>query len=324
MTPEDLVHELPDGQLVCREHLLIYCGKCCVDFTFMVDDFADDDDHQDELEEDDAYEIEQPSIHQGFFRLDDSTDESEEPSIRMGGYRIPSPPSDEDDFGMPKIKRGTGRVLPTTFKPPTPSATPMEVFRADNTRLRMCRYVHRKDPTQGLIFTDGACLDNGRAHPRAGWGFVSGPRGSANGVILKGGFKGRLETEGPFGEEGAQTSNRAELRAVIAALGFRAWSGEGFKTMVFATDSSYVVDGATKWVKKWLKNGWKTSLGASVKNQDLWEMLLGEVERLEKWGVKVQFWRIGRELNTEADFLAKAGAMESDINEFTPLFGVAC
>jgi ribonuclease HI len=80
------------------------------------------------------------------------------------------------------------------------------------------------------------------------------------------------------------------------------------KTLVFATDSEYVVEGATKWVKGWLKNGWKTAKGGSVKNKDLWEMLLGEVELLRDGGMKIEFWRIGRELNTMADKLAKDGA----------------
>lgn len=47
----------------------------------------------------------------------------------------------------------------------------------------------------------------------------------------------RLELEGPFGDSHQQTSIRAELRAVIAALSSRVWRGEGFKTIVVATDS---------------------------------------------------------------------------------------
>lgn len=264
MKPEDLVHELPNGQLVCREHMLIWCGKCCVDFTFMMEDSADEAEEEKDFGEDYAYEIEQPSIRTGYVYFGSSSEEHEieQPSIRMGGLRASTPWGGLDD----EPKRGTGRVVPTKFKPPTPSATPMDVFRGDNTRLRFCRYIHRNDPTQGLIFTDGACLDNGQAHARAGWAFITGPRGDVNGKVVDGRNKGRLETRGPFGDEGAQTSNRAELRAVIAALCFRHWPGEGFKTMVFATDSAYVVDGATEWVKKWTKNGWKTSVGAPVKN----------------------------------------------------------
>jgi ribonuclease HI len=60
-----------------------------------------------------------------------------------------------------------------------------------------------------------------------------------------------LENQGPHGEIEAQTSNRAELRALIGALQFRLWHNEGFNCRVTATDSSYTVDGATDWMWKW-------------------------------------------------------------------------
>lgn len=123
----------------------------------------------------------------------------------------------------------------------------------------------------------------------------------------------RLETQGPFYGEGIQSSNRAELRAVIAALGLRNWSGEGFRRMVIATDSEYVVNGSTKWVRSWIRNNWKTRSGANVKNKDLWEMLLGEVERLYDRGLLVEFWKIPRYWNKVADAAAKEIAKEDEI-----------
>ncbi|CAH0020000.1 unnamed protein product, partial [Clonostachys rhizophaga] len=123
------------------------------------------------------------------------------------------------------------------------------------------------DPSKVLVFSDGACLNNGQPNPRAGWAFVFGPGGICS---------GRLESRGPFDDPGVQSSNRAELCAVIAAIGFRAWHGEGFRILIIATDSEYVVKGATAWVKTWLRKGWRTNNNADVKNKDLWEMLLGE------------------------------------------------
>jgi ribonuclease HI len=55
--------------------------------------------------------------------------------------------------------------------------------------------------------------------------------------------------------------------------------GGGFSTLVIATDSDYVVKGATEWVSSWIRKGWKTAKGTAVQNRDLWEALLGEVER---------------------------------------------
>ena len=39
------------------------------------------------------------------------------------------------------------------------------------------------------------------------------------------------------------------------------------------TDSTYVKDGITTWIKKWEKNGWKTASKKPVKNVELWKKL---------------------------------------------------
>jgi ribonuclease HI len=95
---------------------------------------------------------------------------------------------------------------------------------------------------------------------------------------------------------------------VIAALQYRVWYGEGWKKLVIATDSEYVVKGATEWVRTWGRNGWVTSIGAAVKNRDLWEELLGEVIGNKQRGMEICFWRIPRAWNAEADRAAKAAA----------------
>lgn len=175
----------------------------------------------------------------------------------------------------------------------------------------MCtfRYMHRYNSKAFLVFTDGACLNNGQLNPKAGWAFVYGP-----GLIYEPTpqiISDRLENRGPFGDNSIQSSNRAELRAVIAALRFRHWPIEGFNTMTIATDSEYVVQGSTKWAKAWSRYGWKTRGGTDVKNKDLWEMLLAEVERLYYYGLSVNFWRIPREWNQTADVAAKKAASEN-------------
>jgi len=45
------------------------------------------------------------------------------------------------------------------------------------------------------------------------------------------------------------------------------------------TDSKYVMDGATKWIVNWKKNGWKTADKKPVKNDDLWKLLETEALR---------------------------------------------
>jgi len=167
------------------------------------------------------------------------------------------------------------------------------------------RYTLPNDRTKVLIRTDGACLNNGQPNPRAGWAFWHGYN-ATNGNQLT--VSDRLEKEPPFGDDGLQTSSRAELRAVIAALRFRFWPGEGFRTFVVATDSEYVVEGSTAWARRWTRNSWRTSVGAPVMNRDLWEALLGEVERYKNHGMAIEFWRIPRDRNTEADAAAKEAA----------------
>ncbi|RYP20468.1 hypothetical protein DL765_002767 [Monosporascus sp. GIB2] len=181
------------------------------------------------------------------------------------------------------------------------------MFSDRKTHLRIIRCTHRNDDSKVLIRTDGACINNGQANPQAGWAFLYGINEDSCTPLVT---WGRLEEKGPFGDEGSQTSSRAELRAVIAALRFRHWPVEDFRTLVVATDSEYVVDGATMWTRTWVKNGWKTQVGDKVKNRDLWKALLGEVEWFKDEGVAIQFWRIPRECNELADAAAKKAARE--------------
>lgn len=102
------------------------------------------------------------------------------------------------------------------------------------------------------IFTDGAC--KGNPGP-GGWG-----------AILRMG-----EHEKEFsGSEAGTTNNRMELMAAIRAL-------QALKApcrVTLHTDSKYVLDGITKWVFGWQKNGWKTAAKKPVKNDDLWRELV--------------------------------------------------
>ncbi len=110
------------------------------------------------------------------------------------------------------------------------------------------------DSSTLVLMTDGACLNNGQTNPKAGWAFFQGLSTEGQPRVVT----NALEKQGPWGDDAIQTSNRAELRPVIAALSFRNWPGEGFSTAVIATDSEYVVEGSTQWAKTWVRNGWKT------------------------------------------------------------------
>lgn len=220
--------------------------------------------------------------------------------------------------------RGDGTlVVPEihSFVPPTPTTTPSQLFPLQHRPDRQYpRFAHQSSVGEFLIFTDGACLNNGLANPAAGWGFVF--RAPETDFPQIGTVSGRLEDRGPTNVAQPQTSNRAELRAVIAALQFRAWFGEGWTKLVIATDSEYVTRGVTQWVRTWGRNGWRTSNGMAVKNKDLWEELLGEVIGYRERGMEICFWRIPRAWNEKADRAAKAGAREERVGDFNATIGI--
>jgi ribonuclease HI len=114
------------------------------------------------------------------------------------------------------------------------------------------------------IFTDGACSGN------------PGPGGWA--AILR---WGAHEKEISGGEP-LTTNNRMEMTAAIRALR----TIKRPSAIVIHTDSRYLMDGVTQWMKKWKANGWKTADRKRVKNDDLWRELeaASEPHRVEwRW-----------------------------------------
>ena len=107
------------------------------------------------------------------------------------------------------------------------------------------------------VFTDGGC--RGNPGP-GGWGAV----------LRFGGHERELR-----GSEENTTNNRMELLAAISALEAMTESC----VVVLTTDSTYVKDGITRWIRNWKANGWKTAAKKPVKNKDLWERLDAECLR---------------------------------------------
>jgi len=132
--------------------------------------------------------------------------------------------------------------------------------------------------------TDGAC--SGNPGP-GGWG----------GLII---FNDNSEIEIGGSEENT-TNNRMELTAAIKTL-------EKLKTFQLKenfklrTDSKYVIEGYTKWIINWKKNGWKTSAGKSVQNLDLWQ----KIDDLRIKGLVMEFVKghSGDKQNERVDLIA--------------------
>ena len=136
------------------------------------------------------------------------------------------------------------------------------------------------------IFTDGAC--KGNPGP-GGWGAV----------LRTGGHEKELAGSAP-----ATTNNRMELTAVIEAL--RALKSPC--EVALHTDSRYVIDGITKWIFGWQKNGWKNAAKKPVLNIDLWLALL-EAKRDHKVSWHWVKGHAGHPENERADKLASDAAL---------------
>ena len=137
------------------------------------------------------------------------------------------------------------------------------------------------------MWTDGAC--KGNPGP-GGWGAW----------MRAGGHEREL-----WGGEAHTTNNRMELMAVIQGL--RALNRACQVTL--HVDSSYVMNGMTKWLAGWKRNGWRTGDKKPVKNQELWQELEAEVARHDVRWVWVK-GHAGDPGNERADQLANRGVDE--------------
>lgn len=120
-------------------------------------------------------------------------------------------------------------------------------------------------PTIQSIYTDGACTGNPGP---GGWGVV---------VYFD---DGSVHELGDASKK--TTNNRMEMQAAIAALEFLESSGQN-KPITLYTDSEYLINCVTKWVKGWKRKGWKKSDGKPVLNQDLLQILDNLNNQQIKW-----------------------------------------
>ena len=145
--------------------------------------------------------------------------------------------------------------------------------------------------TEVVIYTDGAC--SGNPGP-GGWGAVLRWNGTVKEL---------------HGGDPATTNNRMELMAAIQAL--EALSRP--TTVQLFIDSKYVLDGITKWIKGWQRNGWRTANRQPVKNDDLWRRLVEAIDGHDISWTWVK-GHAGDEGNERADELARMGAEESALS----------
>lgn len=143
------------------------------------------------------------------------------------------------------------------------------------------------------IFTDGS--SRGNPGP-GGWG----------GIVASDSLVYELG-----GRESETTNNRMELTAVIESLNKVSKENLGSEITIH-TDSAYVVNGITRWVRGWEENGWKTSTKDDVLNKDLWQKLI-EVSRPFSINWKLVKGHNGTPGNERCDVIATSFADNSSI-----------
>ena len=144
--------------------------------------------------------------------------------------------------------------------------------------------------TEVVIYTDGAC--SGNPGP-GGWGAVLSWQSTEKEL---------------HGGDPETTNNRMELTAAIQAL-------EALRRparVQLHTDSTYVLNGITKWITGWQRNGWQTSAKKPVKNADLWQRLAAAMSPHEVTWTWVK-GHAGEPGNERADELAWLGTVAAQL-----------
>ena len=145
-------------------------------------------------------------------------------------------------------------------------------------------------PPEVILYTDGAC--SGNPGP-GGWAAILNH--PATGTIKK------LSAGEPD-----TTNNRMELTAVIEGL--RALKGDERRCVHVVSDSEYVINGLTQWIKSWIANNWRRGKKAGsppVKNVDLWQELYALTQQHDMTYEHVR-GHTGHPENEECDRMAVA------------------
>lgn len=134
------------------------------------------------------------------------------------------------------------------------------------------------------LYTDGSCLKNPGDGGFCGYGIHNDK------VIFK-----------TCGCESKTTNNIMEMKAVIH--GIKKANVNGWIEYTIYTDSQYVMNGITKWIKGWQKKGWKTATGSDVKNKELWI----EMNKLMTPGIHFKWVKAhnGNKWNEKVDTVAR-------------------
>ncbi|OWP06184.1 hypothetical protein B2J93_823 [Marssonina coronariae] len=295
--PKQLVHTLPNGKAVCFDHYLRRCDVCTVDFSFGESD--EDEPGNYSFYRSNATEY---SSHEHVEKEENEKDDRV--FILSGSTARFMPQWDEQIFGPSQARR----YMQNYHNPPKALAlSSLETQYCSICQLTWLvgeegeaaakahpfhhTYFNKYSGTRRslLVFTDGACSNNGYQGARGGIGLFFGPGSKLNRSeeIL---VPGRL------------TNQRAELEAAVRAL-------DVVRNIAIPYRHRYLVECMCQHIDTWALNmdgALVNRQGKLIENSQTFLRLQDEVEKLSMVGVQVAYYHVGREENKEADHLAKA------------------
>jgi ribonuclease HI len=139
-----------------------------------------------------------------------------------------------------------------------------------------------------IIFTDGSSLGN---PGNGGWGAL---------LIYK-----KMDEVIELGGSKPETTNNAmELTAIVSALSYAL---HNTASLHLFTDSQYAINGITKWMYGWAKNGWQNTEKEDIKNKRIWQTLYELVEQRGKHTLHLHHVRghVGIPGNERVDEIAR-------------------
>lgn len=140
------------------------------------------------------------------------------------------------------------------------------------------------------IYTDGACIGNGKPENVGGWSFV----------VIDGESLLHEKCEIEFNT----TNNRQEVTAVLNALNY--CYDNKIKNFVIYSDSQYTVNGFNDWMHSWEKKKWirrSFSDNIHIPNSDLWKKMYSIWECFDTVDLRWVRGHNGNEWNEYADEL---------------------
>ena len=291
---------LPNGRLVCHDHLAEICGYCCVDYRYMINDDSGE------------YDSGSPDGD----TVEDGHTVSPIDALRGSAAKF-DPQTDR-------------RITRTPWK--TDRVSFSQLRTVDCTKCALTWLSEYEGWSFGessrsiFVFVDGACPFNGTPQAYAGVGVYFHPDSVYN-------LSAALSLDGGR----PPTSQNAEVRAAVYALQIvrtrsmldhpnifrlnvhcdphhsKYTDRRDLFRIIITSDSSYLVERMYSHLEKWR---WSNQDGAYInqnsgkliQNSSAIRALVKEVEALADLGIEIVYYHVLREDNSDADRLARIGA----------------